>query len=496
MITRYILLFIIFSNITSNLSAQDFKLPDLGTPSDAALSPTKEAEIREQIVQQIYQFDLAIFDPFISDYIKQLGYRISSKSSKPEESFDFYVINQNAINASTYPGGLIIFFSGLFLETESESELAAVMAHEVAHATQRHISRAYENIKKNTIPTILGMVGAALAAQHSDSNDAPIAIATATMALQQQSLINFTRANEYEADRVGIQYLNKAGFNPEGMAGFFEKLMRRNPVDQRFVTNEYLRTHPLSVNRVSEAKSRIKNLEKNVINETLSYDYIKERLRNLTKNNELENFNYYQELFNETPFEQITDAQIYGYAFSLYQANKSQQALTRLSQIREPTKNHLMIKVLEANIHSYLDWDTSKEKFSNLLSLYPENPKVIIPYINALTRTNDPNYNKKARYYARQLILNHPENPNYHQLLAIVNQNAGKTTEANEALAMKEHLINNNYRAVRILKNVLKDDLDYYQRARIESRISEFQALITKEERRRERLNDRVNRNY
>ena len=471
----------------------DFNLPDLGSPSDASLSKAKEAEIRQDIVNQIYAYDLVMLDPIIFDYIEKLGFRLAAQSENPNAPFDFFLVNENVVNASTYPGGLIIIFSGLFLKTETESELAGVVAHEIAHATQRHASRFYANAKKSTIPVFLGLIGAALASRYSSSPDAPVALATATTALQQQSMINFTRAHEYEADRVGIETLKKANFNPLGMAAFFEKLMRENPVDERYRLPEFLRTHPLSVNRVSEAKNRAQNYL-GTFQESELYPFVKERIRILTKNVEIDDVGYYRKLFNDKNKSEITNAEIYGYAMSLNLARKSKQALEVLNTIKVSNETALLISLLRANIWSEIDIHKGKKQFEKLYDFYPESPIVIEPYIQMLTRSKSFKNNKKARSLARRLVQLYPEKPNYYQLLAVANQNLGRSVEANEALAMKEHHINNNYRAVRILKNILKDDLDYYQRARIESKITEYENLITDRERRREILEEQAGR--
>jgi predicted Zn-dependent protease len=475
-------------------SANDFNLPDLGSPSDAALSKVKEAEIRQEIVNQIYGYDLVMLDPIIFDYIEKLGFKLAAHSENPKAPFDFFIVNENVVNASTYPGGLIIIFSGLFLKSDTESELAGVVAHEIAHATQRHASRFYANAKKSTIPVFLGLIGAILASRYSSSPDAPVAIATATTALQQQSMINFTRAHEYEADRVGIETLKRANFNPLGMAAFFEKLMRENPVDERYRLPEFLRTHPLSVNRVSEAKNRAQNDNSGSFQESDLYPFVKERIRIFTKNVEIDDVGYYRKLFNDKQKNEITNAEIYGYALALNLARKSKQALEVLDTIEVSNQTALVISLLRANIWSEIDMHKGKKQFEKLYDFYPESPIVIEPYIQMLTRSKSFKNNKKARSLARRLVQLYPEKPNYYQLLAVANQNLGRSVEANEALAMKEHHINNNYRAVRILKNILKDDLDYYQRARIESKITEYENLITDRERRREILEEQAGR--
>lgn len=474
--------------------ANDFDLPDLGTPSDSVLSPVKEKEIRDEIINQIYAYDLVMLDPVIADYIEQLGFSLAVNSENPSAPFDFFVVNENVINASTYPGGLIVIFSGLILRTDNESELAAVIAHEIAHATQRHMSRFFANNKKNTIPVLLGFLGAVLASQHSNSQDAPIAIAVGTQALQQQSMINFTRAHEYEADRIGIDTLIKSNYNPEGMASFFEKLMRENPVDERYKQDEYRRTHPLSINRVSEAKNRAHLVKNKDFHESELYPFIKERIRLFTKSIEIDNVSYYRKLFKDKEKSKITPAEIYGYALALHYSHENKMALKQLKSIKKSDETSLIISLLEANIWSEIDFDKGFALFEKLYQFYPESPMVIEPYIQMLSQSKKYQNKKQARILARRLVQLYPNKPNYYQLLAIANQNLGKTVEANEALAMKEHFINNNYKAVRILKNVLKSDLDYYQRARIESKIAEYENLITSNERSREIQEEKTGR--
>ena len=492
-ITRYALIITLQFAIGTCI-ANDIDLPDLGTPSDSVLSPIKEKEIRDSIIQQIYEYDLVMLDPIIADYIEKLGFSLAVFSENPKAPFDFFVVNENIVNASTYPGGLIIFYSGLFLRTDSESELASVMAHEIAHATQRHMSRFYADVKKNTIPMILGMLGAAAAARYSDSRDAPVAIAVGVQALQQQSMINFTRAHEYEADRVGIKNLIKANYNPLGMADFFEKLMREKPSDERYQLPEYLRTHPLSINRVTEAKNRAQAYIDKDYKETEMYEFVKERLRVLTKDIEIDNSSYYRKLFKEKKKSEITPAQFYGYALSLHYSHESKKALEIAQGIKNSNETQLIVKLLKANIISEINRQESKELFQNLYNSYPESPVVIEPYIQMLSQNANFKDRKKARLLARKLVQIFPEKPHYYGILAIANQNLGKSIEANEALAMKEHKIHNNYKAVRVLKNILKQELDYYQRARIEAKITTFENLITNEERHREIQEEKTGR--
>jgi len=272
--------------------------------------------------------------------------------------------------------------------------------------------------------------------------------------------------------------------------------MENNPVDPKYQSIEYARTHPLSINRISEAKNRAPQIVNDKYIESEKYLYIKERLRIFTKNTDLDHVNYYQKLVSNTPENKITDAQKYGYALSLHLSSNHKQALEILSSIKTTAENKLFLAILKAEIYSDIDSKESLKLFANLYDFYPESPIIIIPYINILIKSKDLKNVNYSRQLARKLTQLSPENPNYYQLLAISNQNANKPIEANEALAMKEHIINNNYRAVRILKNVLKSELDYYQRARIEAKVTEFEALITDKERHREVLAEKTGKQY
>src|SRR5262249_49679312 len=159
--------------------------------------------------------------------LEDLGWRLVSVSEKPEESFTFFIVNDPEVNAFATPGGYVGVNAGLIEMANNESELAAVLGHEIAHVTQRHLERAYESLTKVAIPIQLAMLGALLAASqsHSSSSDnAAQAIIVGGQGLIQQQAINFTRDNEYEADRIGIHTMAKAGYQPEAMADFFNRM--------------------------------------------------------------------------------------------------------------------------------------------------------------------------------------------------------------------------------------------------------------------------------
>lgn len=188
-------------------------------------------------------------DPQVQEYVSSIGYRLVAHADAGSGDFTFFVVQHEAINAFAAPGGFIGINTGLILASRNESELAAVVGHEIAHVTQRHLPRAFEQASQMNIPT-----AAALVLGRQNSNIGEAALATA-FAANQQNRINFTRSNEQEADRIGIDLVARAQFDPNSMATFFERLQQT----YRFYEGslpEYLSTHPVTVSRIADARAR------------------------------------------------------------------------------------------------------------------------------------------------------------------------------------------------------------------------------------------------
>ncbi len=463
-----------------------YSLPELGTASDTVLSPQKEAEYGRQVLNMIREYDLLITDPLVRDYIYHLGFRLAAHSDKPTQAFNFNVINEPSINAFAVPGGYIFIHSGLFLMSDTESELAGVLAHEIAHITQRHSSRTLANMTKVSVPILLGMVGALIAAR--GNGNASQAIIASGMGLQQQMAINFTREHEHEADRLGIRILAKSELDPQGMAAFFGKMLRKYRItDERYQLPEFLRTHPLSVTRVSEAKNRAEKIPPAIVNESPLYNLIKARLRVLTAHNPADALQFFQSI----PADQRQQADRYGLAIAWLANNRPHKALAVLETVLPSAETMLAVSALKAEIMSHIDPERAHELFSQLAVIHGEHPAILVPWIKSLLRTGKPAAVEKARTLARILTTRVPDEPNYFSLLAVANENAGRHIEATEAKAHERHLSGRNYQAARMLRNLLTENLDYYQRARINARIQQYERLITDRERRQEQAERR-----
>jgi len=243
----------------SGAGADDIKLPDMGSPADAILSANDEARIGRAIMRDIRNSGMVVEDPLVNEYINEVGNKVAAQTNDGDHDFTFFVIDDHRINAFALPGGYIGVHTGLLEATRSEDELAGVLAHEIAHVTQRHIARAVHASSRQSILSTAMMLGAILAGVAGGGSDviqAGIAVAQGTAAQQQ---INFTRSNEHEADRVGIAALADAGFDPYGMASFFDVMSRQNTRAPDERAPAFLMTHPVTTARIAEARDRARS---------------------------------------------------------------------------------------------------------------------------------------------------------------------------------------------------------------------------------------------
>ncbi|HHA19312.1 MAG TPA: M48 family peptidase, partial [Methylophaga sp.] len=262
----------------TTMYAADIDLPDFGDSAGALISPLQEYQIGRSFFWRLQQSVDLVEDPEVNGYVQSVGYRLVANSDSPSLPFTFFVVPDPSINAFAAPGGFIGIHTGLILASETEDEMASVMAHEIAHVTQRHLVRSYEQSQQRSLPSTIAMIGAALLAIANP--EAGMAGLMAVQAGGVQSQINFTRSNEKEADNIGMLTLVHSGFDAQAMPAFFERLQKSS----RFYTSdsvpEFLRTHPVTTNRIAEARGRAVTYPvKRQLSDTLQFYLIREKLR-------------------------------------------------------------------------------------------------------------------------------------------------------------------------------------------------------------------------
>ena len=228
-------------------------LPDLGDASSATLSPQMEKRIGEEAMRQIRAREPSyVDDPEIAEYLNVLGKKLSAASSGMHQDFEFFLIKDDSINAFAMPGGFIGVHSGLLLAAQTESELAGVLAHEISHVTQHHIARLLSKQSQLSAISLAGLLVAILASRSA----AGPAVAMASQAGAVGAQLAYTRDFEREADRIGFQVLQQAGFEGNGMVSFFERLQRATRVHENNAP-AYLQSHPLTLERISDIQNRV-----------------------------------------------------------------------------------------------------------------------------------------------------------------------------------------------------------------------------------------------
>ena len=252
-------------------------LPDLGESARAELSPQIERRIGESIMNEIRLREPSyVDDPEINDYLDRLGRRLVEASANPTGDFHFFAIRDDTVNAFAMYGGFVGMNTGTLLTAQSESELSGVLAHEIAHVTQNHLARQLAKEKQNTIPSLIAMAVGILAARAN--SDIAAATITSAQASVVQSQLGYSRDFEREADRMGYQTLEKAGFDVRGMGDFFERLQKAG----RLYENNapvYLRTHPLTVERISDMQNRAQASPYRQVVSGLDFHLVRAKLR-------------------------------------------------------------------------------------------------------------------------------------------------------------------------------------------------------------------------
>jgi predicted Zn-dependent protease len=460
----------------AHVSEQEhIKLPELGSSADQYLSPLDETRLGKEFMLNVRKTYQVLNDPLISDYVQTLGAQLQQESEAANRRCHFFILDQSEINAFAGPGCHIGINSGLILTTQNESELASVIAHELAHITQKHLQRAFEaanQMNGKTAALILAsiLVGAA------GSPDAGIAMATGAQASAIQEQINFTRSNEEEADTVGIRILFNANFDPRAMPIFFERLTHANRLYDSGIP-EILRTHPVTTNRIADALARAEKYGYRQYPGNLSYYLTREALRARSFKEPKKALEHYATGLKEGRHLN-KEAYEYGYALSLLanqQYDKAESIITRLLA-QQPEQGEYILA--SADIARYQGQD---KKALNLLetyySLMPDNYPIAVEYIDTLTKTRQLT---KARKIALLVIDQRPHDAAPYRLLSKIEELDDHKAESHRVLAEAYLIDGDIHSAVSQLEIALKKakQTDFYQTSKIESRLSKLRKRI------------------
>lgn len=258
--------------LASPLPASD--LPSLGDASSSIVSPEQEYLLGRAWLSLLRGQVRQLSDPLLKDYVESSVYRLTETSQLQDRRLEFVLLESPHLNAFAAPGGIIGVNGGLFIHAQTEAEYASVMAHELAHLSQRHFARGLEAQQRMQIPMMAAMLAGVVAAA-AGAGDAGIAAIVSTQAAAIQAQRRFSRQNEQEADRIGILNLEKAGYDPRAMPQMFARLMRQYRYDQK--PPEFLLTHPVTESRIADTTNRAEQLADGGIEDSLRYQLIRAR---------------------------------------------------------------------------------------------------------------------------------------------------------------------------------------------------------------------------
>ncbi len=466
----------------SGAGADDIRLPDMGSPADAVLSSNEESQMGRAIMRSIRNSGQVVEDPLVNEYINEIGNRVAAQTNEGKHDFTFFVIEDSRINAFALPGGYIGVHTGLIEATRNEDELAGVLAHEVAHVTQRHIARAIHANSRQSILTTALMLGAMIAGAAGGSSDviqAGVAVAQATAAQQQ---INFTRANEYEADRIGIAALADAGFDPYGMASFFEVMSRQTTTAPDERAPEFLRTHPVTTARVAEARNRARDYSLIRSDDTISYGIAKTRLTVSRMDSPAETVAY----FEKRSYENQNDIERYGRALAYFRAETYWDALDILEELVDEDPKVIAYHIALGETYVALDQPRDAlETFETALGLFPRTVPLVIAYGERLLELGQP---EKAHTMLLDLLNNVPATPDQVRLIARAANEAGENAESLYYLSEYRLMIGDLTGGIGYLQQALRlPELQEIQRIRFEARIDFIREFMTEEQLKRMR---------
>lgn len=463
--------------VTSAAGADDIKLPDMGSPADAVLSKSDEAQIGRAIMAQIRAAGAVVEDPLVTEYINEIGSRIAAQTNDGSQSFTFFVIDDPNINAFALPGGYIGVHTGLLDSTRNENELAGVLAHEVAHVTQRHIARAIHASQRQSILTtalMLGAILAGVAAGDGDAAQAGIAVAQGTAAQQQ---INFTRSNEYEADRIGISAMSDAGFDPHGMASFFEVMSRQSPADINMRAPEFLRTHPVTTSRIAEARARAREYPRVPTDNSTNYGIARARMR-------VDGFDTAKAAvayFESRDYENQTEFEKYGRAVAYQRAERHRDANRIFEELLESNQKVIAYHIGAGQTQLALEQnDRGIATFERAVKLFPRNVPLIIHYGEWLLQLDQA---RKAHLILLDLMNNVPPTPEQVRLIARAASEAGDMAEALYYMSEYHLMTGNLVGGITFLQRALAlPELQEIQRIRFEARIDFIREFMSEEQ--------------
>ncbi len=450
--------------------AAPIRLPEMGLGAAAHLPPEEEARLGEAFMRSLRRQARLMEDPLVNSYVQALGHRLVAATQGEPGHFAFFVVQDRRVNAFAGPWGYIGIHTGLLLAVRGEPELAAVLAHEIAHVTQRHLVRTMAQSRRLGLSTAAALLAAVLLGARDPALGQAAAVAAA--AAGQQLMLNFSRAEEAEADRAGVALLARAGYDPRAMPAFFERLWRQSRLQEGELP-ALLRTHPVTTERIADTRSRAEALPRPRRQpDPGPFHLIRARVAVLTASDPLAAA---RRLDRESPSGR------YGRALALILAGKAREARPLVERLASRHPEEVPYLLLQGRLELEEDRPgAALATYRRALRLYPHHYALTAAYAEALLRAGRP---EQARELLRDYLRYREPTPLLYRLLARAEAGAGRPVEAQLSLAELAYLEGRLAEAVAHLERALRltPPEDLRRLARIRARLKSLRRALAQE---------------
>jgi predicted Zn-dependent protease len=446
-------------------------LPDLGGSGDLALSPQVERRLGESIVRDMRRDPQFIDDPEISEYLGTLGARLSQVTSGARHDFEFFAVRDASINAFALPGGFVGVHTGLMNAAESESELASVLAHEIAHVTQRHIARMLGQQKQMQIPVMAALAAAILLGRSRPDLAAGASAAVQAGAVSTQ--LSYSRDFERDADRVGLQALGAAGFDVRSMASFFEKMQRSQRVADDGTLPGYLRTHPVSTERIADAQNKVAGLPYKQHLDSPEFHLVRAKLR-AESGDARDTVSHFERAVRDKRYANEAAAR-YGLVSALLRTRRADAAGAELGRLRAAGAGGPMIDTLEARVKQALgDRAGAAKLLADSRTRFPYSRPLLYAYIDALQEAGR---HKEAAAALDEAVRSYASDPRLRNLQSRSYAALGRRLLQHQAQGEYYALQGSLTAAIEQLQLArTAGDGDFYQLSVLDARLKELRA--------------------
>jgi predicted Zn-dependent protease len=374
---------------TASYAAPDeLKLPNLGESSTSMFSSQFEYQLGRAWLREFRSQVPTVDDPLLFDYLENLIYKLVNHSKLEDRRIDLVIVDNPTLNAFAVPGGVIGIHNGLFLWAESEDELATVLAHEIAHLSQRHFSRGVE-FQQKLQPVALAAMLASLVLMATAGGNAGMAALSATQAATQDSALQYSRGNEQEADRIGMQTIVDADMDPQAAPAMFERMLHATRYSRDDQMPEFLRSHPLSENRIADTRNRARKYPKKTREPDLEYQLMRARVITELTDTPAQAVERFRGELEGNP--RSRDAAVYGLVLSLTAAGRADEAALELDSIWSASPDRLEYIIADAEIEMVRNRpEQAVKKLNRRLQVSPGNHPLTMVYATALMKNQQP----------------------------------------------------------------------------------------------------------